>query len=90
MATDFEALTGPQKAGLFLLSIGPEQSGLLFERMDDEEIRDLSVAMSSLGSMSSDVVERLFKEFADQLSGTGGLVGSYSTAERLLAGALDS
>ncbi|MEE2698939.1 MAG: flagellar motor switch protein FliG [Pseudomonadota bacterium] len=89
MADDFETLTGPQKAGLFLLSIGPEQSASLFERMDDDEIRDLSAAMSTLGSMSSDVVERLFKEFADLLSGTGGLVGDYSTAERLLAGALD-
>jgi flagellar motor switch protein FliG len=89
MSDDYESLTGPQKAGLFLLSIGPEQSASLFERMDDEEIRDLSAAMSTLGSMSSDVVEKLFKEFADQLSGTGGLIGDYSTAERLLAGAMD-
>ncbi|NQV85252.1 MAG: flagellar motor switch protein FliG, partial [Rhodospirillales bacterium] len=32
---DYRSLTGPQKAGMFMLSLGPEQSGALFERMDD-------------------------------------------------------
>ncbi len=71
-----------------MLSIGPAKAAALFERMDDEEIRDLSTAMSSLGSLSSNIVERLFVEFADQLSSAGGLVGSYSSTERLLTGAL--
>jgi len=86
---DYRSLTGPQKAGMFMLSIGSAQASALFERMDDEEIRELSQAMSGLGAMSSNMVERLFVEFADQLSSAGGLVGSYSTTERLLAGALD-
>ncbi len=85
---DYRSLTGPQKAATFMLSIGPERAGSLFERMDDEEIRELSTAMSSLGSLSSNIVERLFVEFADQLSSAGGLVGSYSSTERLLTGAL--
>ncbi|MDA1090873.1 MAG: flagellar motor switch protein FliG [Proteobacteria bacterium] len=89
MKDDFRALTGPQKAAIFMLSISQSQSAMLFERMDDEEIRELSTAMSSLGAMSSNVVERLFVEFADQLSSAGGLVGSYSSTERLLNGALD-
>ena len=86
---DYRSLTGPQKAGMFMLSIGPAQAAALFERMDDEEIRELSQAMSGLGAMSSNMVERLFVEFADQLSSAGGLVGSYTTTERLLSGALD-
>ena len=85
---DYRALSGPQKAAIFMLSLGQEQSGVLFERMDDEEIRVLSQAMSGLGAMSSNIVERLFVEFADQLSTAGGLVGSLSSTERLLAGAL--
>ncbi len=85
---DYRALSGPQKAATFMLSIGPDKSGMLFERMDDEEIRELSQAMSGLGSLSSNIVERLFVEFADQLSSAGGLVGSVSSTERLLAGAL--
>jgi len=88
MKDDYRALTGPQRAAAFMLSIGPQQSATLFERMDDEEIRELSQAMSGLGSLSSSIVERLFVEFADQLSSAGGLVGSYSSTERLLTGAL--
>ncbi|MCH7864272.1 MAG: flagellar motor switch protein FliG, partial [Proteobacteria bacterium] len=39
MRDDFRALRGPQKAAIFMLSIGQEKSAPLFERMDDEEIR---------------------------------------------------
>ena len=85
---DYRALSGRQKAAMFMLSLGQKQSGTLFERMDDEEIREISQAMSSLGAMSANLVERLFVEFADQLSSAGGLVGSFTSTERLLAGAL--
>ncbi|MCH7864788.1 MAG: flagellar motor switch protein FliG [Proteobacteria bacterium] len=88
MRDDFRALRGPQKAAIFMLSIGQEKSAPLFERMDDEEIRELSIAMSTLGNVTSNIIERLFVEFADQLSSAGGLVGSYNSTERLLAGAL--
>ena len=85
---DFRTLTGIQKAAIFMLAIGQENSSKLFGRMEDEEIRDLSKAMSSLGSVTSTIIERLFIEFADQLTSSGGLVGSYSSTERLLMGAL--
>lgn len=85
---DYGSLSGRQKAAMFMLAISPENSGKLFERMDDEEIRDLSQAMSSLGSIGANMIERLFVEFADSLSSSGGLVGSYSSTERLLMGAL--
>ena len=90
MATreDYRSLTGPQKAGLFMLAIGQEHSSKLFERMDDEEIRELSSHMSGLGNISANMVERLFVEFADQLSSSGGLVGSYDSTERLLRAGL--
>ncbi|MCR4379145.1 MAG: flagellar motor switch protein FliG, partial [Rhodospirillales bacterium] len=85
---DYRTLTGPQKAAIFMLSLGDEQSAALFELMDDEEIRELSQIMSNLGSVNSKVVERLFLDFADQLSTTGSLVGSYDSTERLLNKAL--
>ncbi|MDP4796533.1 MAG: flagellar motor switch protein FliG, partial [Rhodospirillales bacterium] len=43
---------------------------------------------STLGSLNAGVVERLFVEFADQLSTAGGLVGSYDSTERLLMSSL--
>ncbi len=67
-----------------MLALDAEHSQVLFEMMDDEEIRDLSSAMSNLGSIDSSLVEQLFVEFADQLSSGGSLVGTYDTTERLL------
>jgi flagellar motor switch protein FliG len=65
--------------------LGPDHSAKLFELMDDEEIRDLSQSMATLGSVESNTVEELFVEFADQLSGGGGnLTGSFDSTERLL------
>ncbi|MDH3335465.1 MAG: flagellar motor switch protein FliG [Rhodospirillaceae bacterium] len=87
---DFRNLTGPQKAAIFMLSLSEEQSAKMFAMMDDEEIRELSQIMSSLGSINSKVVERLFIEFADQISSAGSLVGTYESTERLLAKALGS
>ena len=85
---DYRSLSGPQKAAIFMLSLDDSQSSALFELMDDEEIRELSQIMSGLGSVNSKVVERLFLDFADQLSSTGSLVGSYDSTERLLNKAL--
>ena len=85
---DYRGLTGPQKAAIFMLAVGEEHSAKLFEMMDDEEIRELSQTMSNLGNISAPMVERLFVEFADQLSSTGSLVGSFNSTERLLQGSL--
>jgi len=68
---DYRTLTGPQKAAIFMLAIGQDNAGAMFMRMDDEEVRELSQVMSSLGSVNATVVERLFVEFADQLSSAG-------------------
>jgi flagellar motor switch protein FliG len=84
MKEDYRSLTGPQKAAIFMLSLAEEHSAKLFAMMADEEIRELSQIMANLGSVSSNLVERLFVEFADQLSSTGSLVGSFDSTERLL------
>ena len=85
MKEDYRSLTGPQKAAILMLSLGEEQSSKLFGMMDDEEIKEISQTMANLGTVNSSVVERLFVEFADQISTTGSLVGSLESTERLLS-----
>ena len=85
---DFRKMGGPQKAAMFLMAIGEESAIKLFALMDDDEIREISNIMSSLGQVNSDVVERLFHDFADQVSASGALVGNYDSTERLLVKAL--
>lgn len=85
---DFRKMGGPQKAAMFLMAIGEESAIKLFALMDDDEIREISNIMSTLGQVNSDVVERLFHDFADQVSASGALVGNYDSTERLLVKAL--
>lgn len=85
---DYRGLSGIEKAAIMLLAIGEENSAALFQKMDDEEIREISQTMAHLGTVSSDAVERLFVEFADLISHTGSLVGSYESTERLLLNVL--
>jgi flagellar motor switch protein FliG len=86
---DFRVLSGPEKAAILMLAIGEEQTAKIFTLMDDEEIKEISQAMSKLGTVSADLVEKLFLEFADQISSTGSLIGSYESTERLLGKALN-
>jgi flagellar motor switch protein FliG len=81
---DLRTLTGAERAAILLLAIGEEQMGKLFTLMDDEEIKELSQTMANLGTVSSAIIERLFVDFAEQISATGSLVGTYESTERLL------
>ena len=86
----YRSLTGPEKASIFMLSLDQEYSATLFELMDDEEIKEMSIIMANLGTVDSSVIERLFVEFADQLSTTGSLVGTFDSTERLLMQSMPS
>jgi flagellar motor switch protein FliG len=86
---DYRALTGAQKAALLLMSVGEESATKIFALMHDDEIKEISQTMANLGTVSSTVIERLFVEFADQISSTGALTGTFETTERLLAKVLD-
>ena len=78
------ALTGPQKAATVMLALPADQASALFARMHEDEIRDVSAAMSQLGTVPAAVVEELCREFAEQLGQAGNLVGTYESTERLL------
>src|SRR3989304_6659747 len=81
---DYRSISGQEKAAILLLSVGEEHITNVFNLMDDDEIRELSQSMANLGPISSSLVERIFVEFAEQVSSTGSLVGTYESTERLL------
>ncbi|MAH05957.1 MAG: flagellar motor switch protein FliG [Alphaproteobacteria bacterium] len=81
---DFRTLTGGEKAAILLLSLGEDYSSRVFELMDDEEILEISQTMANLGKVNSAIVERLFVDFAEQMSSTNSLVGTLDSTERLL------
>ena len=86
---DYRTMSGPEKAALLMMSVGEDNAAQLFLLMDNDEIKELSQAMANLGTVSSQMVERLLVEFADQISTTGSLVGNFDNTERLLMKVLD-
>lgn len=86
---DYRTLSGPEKAAVLMMAVGEENAARLFGMMEDEEIKELSQTMANLGTVSSSIVERLFVDFAEQISSTGSLVGNFDSTERLLMKVLD-
>src|ERR1700739_1288132 len=82
---DPRSLSGPEKAGVLMLALGEEYGAKLWQMMQDEEIKEISQAMSNLGSISATLVERLLVDFVSNVSSGGTIVGSYESTERLLS-----
>src|ERR1700761_2528798 len=85
---DARSLTGAERAAIVMLSLGEEHSQRIWEMMDEEEIKEISQVMSNLGSVSAGLIEKLLVDFVSQMSGTGSVMGSYESTERLLANIL--
>jgi flagellar motor switch protein FliG len=85
---ELRSLNGPQKAAIMMLSLGEDHSAKVWAMLDDDEIKEISQTMANLGSISADLIEKLFVEFANQMSATGSVIGSFESTERLLMKAL--
>ena len=81
---DVRKLTGPEKAAVILLSLGEDHTRM-WQSLDEDEIKEISQAMASLGTVSAAVVEELMVEFVSGMSGSGAVMGSYEQTQRLLA-----
>ncbi len=82
---DIRQLSGAERSAIIMLSLGEEHSAKIWKMMDEEEIKEVSQVMSTLGTVSSALIEKLLVDFVSQMSGTGSLMGSYESTERLLA-----
>src|SRR3546814_19488940 len=80
---DSRTLTGREKAAIMMLAIGEDNAAKLFQRMDDEEIKEMSQNMAHLGTIPAPLVEAIFIEFSARLSSTGALVGRYGSTEHM-------
>ncbi|RAI39405.1 flagellar motor switch protein FliG [Rhodoplanes roseus] len=77
-------LSGPERAAVLLLALGDQYGSKIWQMLDDEELRTLSIVMSSLGTVPAEAVEELMLEFVSRLSASGALMGTYDATERLL------
>ncbi|MDE2485964.1 MAG: flagellar motor switch protein FliG [Alphaproteobacteria bacterium] len=82
--SDPSKLSGPEKAAVILLALGEEHAGV-WQSLDEEEIKEVSQAMASLGTVSAAVVEDLMVEFVSGMTGAGAIMGSFEQTQKLLA-----
>ena len=87
LSTNPANLSGAEKAAVFLLALG-ESHKELWTAFDDDEIKEISQAMSNLGNVQAATVENLVVEFISRMSGSGAVMGSYEQTQRLLASIL--
>ena len=77
-------LSGPERAAVLMLALGEQHGGKIWNMLDDDELRELSVVMSTLGTIEAELVEGLLLEFVGRMSASGALMGNYDATERLL------
>src|SRR5947207_12015399 len=77
-------LTGPERAAVLMLALGEQHGAKIWNLLDDDDLRQLSVVMSTLGTIDAQLVEALLLEFVGRLSASGALLGNYDATERLL------
>lgn len=79
-----KSLSGPKRAAILMLALGEQYGGKIWSLLDDDELRELSVVMSSLGVIEAGTVEDLLLEFVSRMSASGALMGNFDATERLL------
>src|SRR5271163_4049614 len=77
-------LTGPERAAILMLALGEEHGSRVWNLLDDEELRQVSIQMSSIGTIEAELVEGLLLEFVSRMSASGAIMGNYEATERLL------
>ncbi len=77
-------LSGPQRAAVLMLALGEQYGAKVWSMLDDDELRQLSVVMSNIGTIQAELVENLLLEFVSRMSASGALMGSFDATERLL------
>ncbi|WP_374410912.1 flagellar motor switch protein FliG [Novosphingobium colocasiae] len=85
---ELKRYSGIQRAAALLLALGQEHGVPIWQQLKDDEIKELSASISSLGRVPAVVVEYLLSQFSVEVSGVATLHGSYETTERLLEGVL--
>jgi len=63
-----EKLTGPQKAAIFLFSIGEELASSIVKKLNEEEIKKLGNSLNKITSISPKILDVIFSQFNEMAS----------------------
>ena len=81
-------MNGIEKASILMMSLSEEVASKIFAMMTEDEIRQISHCMSSLGKVDTQQVEGLVSEFSDEITSGRSIIGDIQSAKKLLTKAL--
>ncbi len=79
-----EKINGPERSAILLLALGKDYGEPIWESLEDDEIAEISVAMSKLGKITTDQVEEILARFISDMSISGAMMGNFESTESLL------
>ncbi|MDX2049773.1 MAG: flagellar motor switch protein FliG [Rickettsiaceae bacterium] len=86
---DVTKLKGVQKAAIVMLSMSDQNATKVLSMLSEDEIKEVSHAMSQLGSVTSEVVDKILQQFLSSFSGESNFFGSVQSTQKLLEKVLD-
>jgi flagellar motor switch protein FliG len=81
----YRELAGAERAAVLLLALGEEHGREIWQRLDELEVRQISLAMSKLGPVNPEMLDDLFVDFVTRISSKGSLTGNFDSTERILS-----
>lgn len=87
---DSEELSGPEKAAIFLLTLGEDFTAKVFQRLEEEEIRTVGRQMAKIDHVEQDDIANLLKEFRSDEGGEGLYLSGDDLLESALRKALEA
>ena len=83
-------LNGPQKAAIALLAMGEEASAVILKKLTNDEIKDLSLQMSTIEAVKKETSDELLQEFTSLFKAEGGIVDGDQFIRHLLPSVMRS
>lgn len=77
-------ISGQERSAILLLALGKDWGEPIWESLEDDEIAEVSIAMSKLGKVTTDQVEEILARFISDMSISGAVMGNFESTESLL------
>ncbi|MDD5758070.1 MAG: flagellar motor switch protein FliG [Desulfobulbaceae bacterium] len=85
-----DQLSGPEKAAIFLLTLGEDFTAKVFQRLEEDEIRVVGKQMAKIDHVEKDDIANLLREFRSDEGGEGLYLSGDDLLESALKKALQS
>lgn len=82
-------LSGLQKSAILMITLNQEAASKIFSQLEDDEIKEISHVMSTMGMVTSEVIEKFVTDFSKEMTSSLSFIGNIQNTERLLRKILD-